>query len=321
VSHARERAEKTCLNCNNRLYGRFCHICGQENTDPRESFWSIVTHFFNDLTHFDGKFFTTAGTLVTMPGYLPLEYMRGRRARYLHPIRLYLFTSAFFFLVFYSLSPTGTVNADSAAADSVVTNQLGVNSLDSVIRMESTQRTYTTVAEYDSIQKSLPTDDRDSWLTRKFNRASIERSNRYPGRADIMYSSLFNNFIHTFPYLLFVCLPISALYLKLLYVRNKNNLYAGHAIFLVYLYVFTFLMLLLFFATDKIQDTLNIAWLSFIQFAILVFIAVYALIAMKAYYAERWRTTIVKFVLWNILAFVTILALFVLFFLLTLLRV
>src|SRR4029079_10879844 len=103
VSHSRERSEKTCLNCNAQLHGRFCHVCGQENTDPRESFWSITTHFFNDITHFDGKFFSTVGKLLVKPGFLPSEFIRGRRASYLHPIRLYVFTSAIFFIIFYAV--------------------------------------------------------------------------------------------------------------------------------------------------------------------------------------------------------------------------
>ena len=41
--------------------------------------------------------------MITKPGYLTLEYMRGKRQSYLHPIRMYVFTSAFFFIIFFSL--------------------------------------------------------------------------------------------------------------------------------------------------------------------------------------------------------------------------
>ena len=85
------------------MHGRFCHICGQENIEPKESFWHLVTHFMYDVTHFDGKFFSTLKYLLFRPGYLSHEYLRGRRASYLHPIRMYVFTSAFFFLIFFSI--------------------------------------------------------------------------------------------------------------------------------------------------------------------------------------------------------------------------
>ncbi len=102
MSHSAERKEKVCLNCNAALHGRFCHICGQENVEPRESFWNMLTHFVFDLFHFDGKFFSTLNYLLFKPGYLSQEHLRGRRADYLHPIRMYVFTSAFFFLLYFS---------------------------------------------------------------------------------------------------------------------------------------------------------------------------------------------------------------------------
>ena len=102
MSHLKERTEKICLNCNAALYGRYCHMCGQENLEPKESVWHLVNHFFEDITHFDGKFFSTVKYLITKPGFLSKEYMQGRRASYLNPIRMYVFTSAFFFVVLFS---------------------------------------------------------------------------------------------------------------------------------------------------------------------------------------------------------------------------
>lgn len=103
MSHLPERKEKNCLNCGANVQGRFCHICGQENIEPKEGFWHLVTHFVYDITHFDGKFFSTLQYLLFKPGFLSHEYLRGRRASYLHPIRMYVFTSAIFFLIFFSL--------------------------------------------------------------------------------------------------------------------------------------------------------------------------------------------------------------------------
>lgn len=102
MSHGKERKEKDCLNCGAELNGRYCHKCGQENIEPKESFLHLVNHFVEDITHFDGKFFTTLKDLLFKPGFLSKEYLKGRRASYLHPIRMYVFTSAAFFLIFFS---------------------------------------------------------------------------------------------------------------------------------------------------------------------------------------------------------------------------
>ncbi len=109
MSHYHERAEKDCLNCGTQVEGRFCQNCGQENIIARESFWSLLTHFVYDITHFDGKFFGTMKVLLTKPGRLSLEYIKGKRTSQLHPIRMYVFTSAFFFIIFFSLYKTDNI--------------------------------------------------------------------------------------------------------------------------------------------------------------------------------------------------------------------
>ncbi len=104
MSHLKERKEKECLNCNAIIYGRFCQVCGQENVEPKETFLHLLRHFIEDITHFDGKFFDTLKYLLLRPGFLAYEYMRGRRNSYLNPIRMYIFTSAIFFLIYFSVN-------------------------------------------------------------------------------------------------------------------------------------------------------------------------------------------------------------------------
>jgi hypothetical protein len=103
VSHIPQRKEKDCLNCGAIVQGHYCQDCGQENVVPKETFWHMVTHFFYDITHFDSSFFVSIKDLLFKPGFLSKEYMLGRRKKYLHPIRMYVFTSAVFFLLFFSL--------------------------------------------------------------------------------------------------------------------------------------------------------------------------------------------------------------------------
>ena len=104
MSRLKERKEKNCLNCKAGVQGRYCHVCGQENIETKESVWDLVSHFFRDITHFDGNFFSTVKYLIIKPGFLSKEYMIGRRASYVNPVRMYIFTSAFFFLLFFTFS-------------------------------------------------------------------------------------------------------------------------------------------------------------------------------------------------------------------------
>jgi len=131
VSHLKERKEKICLNCNADLYGRYCHVCGQENLEPKETVWHLIEHFFNDITHFDGKFFETVRYLLRKPGFLSAQYMAGRRASFLNPIRMYVFTSAIFFIVLFSLRGTRDILSERADKQGLVELQQRVMDLES----------------------------------------------------------------------------------------------------------------------------------------------------------------------------------------------
>jgi len=93
------RHENNCLNCGTILEGKFCHNCGQENLEMKESFGHMVTHAVSDYFHFDDQFFSTLKPLFFSPGKLTNEYLLGRRAHYLHPVKMYIFISLIFFVL------------------------------------------------------------------------------------------------------------------------------------------------------------------------------------------------------------------------------
>jgi hypothetical protein len=371
LSHGKERHEKICLNCGIALYGRYCHACGQENIEPKETVWTLISHFFYDITHFDGKFFSTTRYLITRPGFLPKEYIEGRRARYLHPIRMYVFSSALFFLCLYSvfhhngfekpdanekdasndsgliISVPDSINTralakakdkeDSAAIEDALkmitpytrttdsTKRNDTNALYSKkikghrfnVNLTNPDQRYASIREYDSIQKILPKEEQDNWIERRAKRREIELNARYKGDQNAMLGDLMNKFMHTFPYLLFVSLPLYAFYLRLLYFRHKQFLYVTHGIFLIYLYIFTFIDLLIYFGIVEIRQSMNWDWLGFLEAAVLIYGVWYAYKAMRKFYGQGTGKTLLKFFILNTLAFWSILILFIGFFLFT----
>jgi hypothetical protein len=114
------RHDKTCLNCGSTVEERYCSHCGQENTEPKESFGHLIGHFLEDVTHYDSQLLTTIKDLIFKPGFLTSEYNAGKRISYLNPIRMYIFISAVFFLVAFS----GHKEEENTGA---VTNTVQVN--------------------------------------------------------------------------------------------------------------------------------------------------------------------------------------------------
>ncbi len=93
------RKEKICLNCGHAIELNFCSECGQENIEVREPFWILFGEGISDFFHFDSKFSRTLIPLFIHPGFLTKEYLIGRRARYVHPVRLYFFVSVLMLLI------------------------------------------------------------------------------------------------------------------------------------------------------------------------------------------------------------------------------
>lgn len=330
MSHLKERKEKNCLNCNAEVAGRYCHICGQENVEPKESAWHLVVHFFEDITHFDGKFFTTLWLLIRKPGFLSAEYARGRRASYLNPIRMYVFTSAIFFLVFFSvfkMDPhkskplvvdiygrtleqvnqmdssafaefTTTINKDEDRPAKPMTREEFMHYYDSSTReLEAMQFTskYKSKEEYDSLLKAGAV--KDGWFGKMIRRKELEMKDRFRSGNNEVFSVMLEAFLHKLPQMLFVSLPILALLLKLFYVRRKEFYYVNHGIFSIHLYIFTFIALLMIFGLSKLSEQTGWSLFSYVKAIFIMAIFFYWYKAMRNFYHQRRAKTIVKYLL------------------------
>lgn len=98
MSVANHRKEKDCLNCGYIVEDKFCSACGQENIEVKEKASHMVIHAIADYFHFENKFFGTLKPLLFKPGVLTKLYVNGKRASFLHPVKLYIFVSIVFFL-------------------------------------------------------------------------------------------------------------------------------------------------------------------------------------------------------------------------------
>ena len=115
-----------CRNCGAELQGQYCYACGQKVVTSEVSLHELMHEGVHEFVHLDGKIFQTLKLLLFRPGELTAEFLRGRRARYIPPLRLYLVCSLLFFaLAAWAQSPFITIQltkndiADSAERESV----------------------------------------------------------------------------------------------------------------------------------------------------------------------------------------------------------
>lgn len=101
-----------CGNCHRPVAGRYCANCGQEDRTYLFSLGELLHELFGELTDFDSRFFRSLKPLLFKPGWLTVEYIRGRRQHYFPPVRTYIIISLLFFFVAAVMTGNGLQNAD-----------------------------------------------------------------------------------------------------------------------------------------------------------------------------------------------------------------
>ena len=90
---------ENCLNCGEVLRGQHCSHCGQHAQVRVLSLWGLVKDVAGDLLNADSRVWRTLWPLAFRPGLLTEDFLRGRRARYTPPFRMYLVLSVVFFVL------------------------------------------------------------------------------------------------------------------------------------------------------------------------------------------------------------------------------
>lgn len=91
-----------CISCHEVLIGNYCHNCGEKTVQSTDfSIRKLSRDAFSSLFNFDSKFYKSIGKLITKPGFLTTEYIRGHRKPYMKPFQLF-FISTILFYVFFS---------------------------------------------------------------------------------------------------------------------------------------------------------------------------------------------------------------------------
>lgn len=97
----KEREDCTCLNCGAVFTGEYCPECGQKAATGRITVRKAVQSLLAAVTSLDGRFFRTMGNLFWRPGHLVRDYISGKRARYVHPVRLLTTLVAIYLFVIF----------------------------------------------------------------------------------------------------------------------------------------------------------------------------------------------------------------------------
>lgn len=299
------RKSKNCLNCNAEINdSNYCHNCGQENSHKHLSVKQLFSDFLGDYLTFDSKLFHSLFPLLFKPGHLTEEYSRGRRNRYIFPLRLYVFTTFVFFFVLTlnnkfdeSISEEKAEQTDwqTVSKDSLVKileeySETIPNEIrnEIITKLDSAHSKSKREKESNSFLHIGSTGDINFDSTASYNHFTLNDadfdSSSFMG---IMTNHLRKKFQHLsemgeegskvfqkeminqIPKVMFFLLPIFALILKLIFIRHKIY-YLEHLIFSLHIHTLVFLLLtlLLFFENEWFLLGLFLTAFSYLFFAI-----------------------------------------------------
>ena len=328
MSHLKERSETNCLNCGTLVAGRYCQHCGQENVEVKESVWRLLMHFIEDLTHFDGKLWKTLKLLLWKPASLTKYYMDGKRATYLHPIRMYLFVSAVFFLVIFTGGPSNP-NEIKQRENAKIAAQVPKQKLDSALKEANAFKLqigrdtfdYKSIEAYETAQKKLSMTNRDNWFVSKLAKQQIHLNQKYKGDKFEVGKAIIEQFQHYFSRILYISLPIFAFFVWILYRRNKEHFFVDHLIFSIHLYCAFFIILFFVKIIDDIYEYIMHKPFTILDVSVAFVLFFYLYKSLRNHFHQSRSKTIVKFLILNTLTLILMGVLMVTFLLLSLFNI
>ena len=320
MSHLKERSSKDCLNCGIEVAGRFCQQCGQENVEVKESFFQLLRHFVEDLTHFDGKLWKTVKLLLFKPGSLTKLYIEGKRASYIHPIRMYIFVSAVFFLFMFTgeapVKPESAGSKANTSKDFASGLQEGLE-----LDLDNDTVNYKTIAAYNAAQQKLPSSKKDNWLDAVIKKKGIELNEKYGGDNLKIGKALIEKFENYFSRMLYISLPIFAFFIWVLYRRNKNHFFVDHIIFSIHIYCAFYIILFITQIVSTVNDFFSDQLSGIIAFIVPLTLVFYLYKSLKNHFNQSRKKTLLKCLILILLTMFLMATLMVIFFMFSLFNI
>jgi len=269
-----------CLNCGSPLSGPFCGGCGQRDVPPYPSVRELAIDAVSEFSGWDGRLAQTLRTLVRRPGLLTREFLEGRRARYISPLRVYLTASLVYFVLAASAPEVRLESGKTLGLRVGTTAKNDPNPLSRPERVgASASRALETGDALTAAERAAALEDiaRAPALMQPFLRRTVED----PG-------GLKRRILETMPRMLFVLLPIFAGILALFYRGRK---YPEHLYFAIHLHAFIFLALAVSALLKFTQSALLVSGASLIAS---IWIPIYATLAFRRVYGGSLARTLVK---------------------------
>lgn len=316
-----------CLNCGAELSGQYCGTCGQRARNRLISLWELLQDAFGDLFEVDSRLWRTLIPLLVRPGRLTLDYLEGRRARYMPPFRMYLVLSVVFFVIAF-FDPEDDLSLLYEPQPEPTAEEIAEQQLEAEEKREEVEAEVNEVLkeltdegvldEEDSVNFGVSADDPSGefnfkidpetgdctfsnqndlpeWLQRRLTKERLEEMCKRIGADG--GKTLGNLVLDNIPVALIVLLPVMALVLKGLYPLSRRY-FVEHLLFFVHFHSFFFLILTLQILFSRLAGLVHLPEAIAILLIVVAafYIPVYLYKGMRLVYGQGHFFTATKFI-------------------------
>ena len=259
-----------CPNCGSERVEHYCTACGQRAGDLRTPISEFLREAVDEVFSLDSRIWRTLIALFRHPGLLTADYWRGRRARFVTPLRLYLLVSfvAFLFLVF--VVPNSVLDATGTNPWAPLRIGSGPAPFDLPTRAAPVPDG---VAEDDDPPSG---EDDPGWYSQHLLRPALEA----PERAQRLFHQRLQ-------WTVFAQVPLFALWLRLLY-RRRERFFVPHLVFAFHFHTLAFVLLVAGTAGTLILGTQVPSVIAYLAVLTMLFLS------LRRVYAEGVLKTLVK---------------------------
>jgi hypothetical protein len=258
-----------CLNCGAVLKSdfKFCSVCGQENKDRRLPLITLIKDFLGDYFNLDSKIFRSLIPLIFKPGFLTIEFNSGKRMKYIHPLRMYIFISIVYFFVAGITKPL----SDNSDEQKQISNTVDTTADNLSVSLKTGMVNFS----FSGSKFSYELDDledisRDEEKTKTF----LDSMGLQKTPAKIFITKIFlrqvvkfkkqqesfsSYFMRNISIIMFFLMPLFAAIVMLIYRKTKRY-YIEHLIFSFHFHSFVFLISIITeFADNKIMEMMVVS--------------------------------------------------------------
>jgi len=280
-------AATECANCGAAVSGNFCHECGQETVLHVASTREFVHEFIGHYVALEGKLWKSLKLLLFRPGLLTLEYINGRRVRYIQPLRLYLTLS----VIFFALLQYG-------AHDKISIGE-GKAHKAATAKPAPTATSARPAPNAELIQEDRPGEIHEGMIglsefVGRYSPHLGEKVDEFGKMSHDERGQLMSEaFYHYVPYAVFFMMPVFALYLKALYLGSGRR-FGEHLLFALHTNAFAYLAFILWLLVPALPGA------GLVNFALWLWLVFYLPTAMRRVYGGSRLMTALR---WMVLMF------------------